>query len=85
VNLNFTQAFNTVSRNIILDKLTRNELDKGMVTESWLNSQAPSLVISGKKSSWSPVTTGEHQGSMVGPMLFDAFINVMVNPQKVCQ
>lgn len=44
-------------------------------TENWLNSQAQKVVISDTKSGWRPETGSIPEGLILGPTLFNTFIN----------
>jgi len=49
--IHFSKLFNTVSHNILIDKLTHYRLDKWVVRwiENWLKQQAQRVVISSTK------------------------------------
>ncbi|KAK4829469.1 LOW QUALITY PROTEIN: hypothetical protein QYF61_004759 [Mycteria americana] len=70
VYLDFSKAFDTVSHSILLEKLAAHGLDGCTLrwVKNWLDGRAQRVVVNGVYSIWWP-------GSVLGPVLFNNFIN----------
>ena len=75
--LYFQKAFDKVPNGRLLIKVKAMGIGSQVANwiESWLNDRKQRVVINGKCSDWSKVSSGVLQSSVLGPILFGIFIN----------
>ena len=75
--LDLSKAFDTLDHSIMLDKLTSPGMNRSAVQwfRSYLAVRTQSVCTNGVVSEPQPISFGVPQGSVLGPLLFIAYIN----------
>ena len=82
-----SKAFATIKHSLLLAKLKAYSFSNQALSllQSYLCNRFQRSIITGSFSSWNKVITGVPQGSILGPLLFNIFLNDIVLFISKCQ
>ena len=78
VYTDFTAAFQSVNHSLLLHKLRHSYHVSGSALQwftSYLHDRQQRVIINGKSSGWTHVTSGTPEGGLISPLLFALYIN----------